>query len=264
MKHPSETPRAAFTLVELLIVIAIIATLIAILLPAIFGAIELAHRVTCANNLHQLGLATQAYLKHHDGYFFPIRFAGEPHHWYFGYDQDPYGTKPEGRRVLDKTKAFLYPYIGNYETVEICPSFETSGPYKAKYTTKWWTYGINKILSPDNASGDDLRNVSEIRGSDAGRTVVFADAANVNDWQAPASAANPLLEEWHYVLPPDYPFPDTPHVHFRHRGKANVLFADWHVEAVGPAEGSIDPRLPEAMVGYFDEKDVRFRPRGGG
>ena len=50
-----------FTLVELLVVIAIIGILIAALLPAIQSARESARRVTCRNNLRQLGLAVQSY-----------------------------------------------------------------------------------------------------------------------------------------------------------------------------------------------------------
>lgn len=61
----------AFTLIELLVVIAIIAILAALLAPALKRAREQARNMVCINNLHQLGVALNAWAADNDGYFIP-------------------------------------------------------------------------------------------------------------------------------------------------------------------------------------------------
>jgi prepilin-type N-terminal cleavage/methylation domain-containing protein len=80
-KSQSPNPKFALTLLELLIVMAIIGILIGLLLPVVQGARESARRVTCSNNLKQLSLAMLAHESAHE--FLPHggwgwTFTGDP------------------------------------------------------------------------------------------------------------------------------------------------------------------------------------------
>ena len=86
------------------------------------------------------------------------------------------------------------------------------------------------------------------------KTVVFATAAQVNTFQKPASARNPMIEEF-------YGFDDDrskiPSVHFRHNGHAMVAYATGSAGLIPMAASGKDRRAPEANVGRLPPEVLR-------
>ena len=89
---------------------------------------------------------------------------------------------------------------------------------------------------------------------------LYADAAQINDFQDPASPDNPLLEEWYY-LDVNTNFTGGgyyPNGHFRHAQRANVTFGDGHVDLEKMLPGSQDPRLANQHVGQLRPEILRL------
>jgi prepilin-type processing-associated H-X9-DG protein/prepilin-type N-terminal cleavage/methylation domain-containing protein len=228
--------RSGFTLIEVLVVIVIVAALCTLLLPALGRGKLSARKIKCVSNLHQLGLATHLYWDENQGRCFRYEVGptnGGRLYW-FGW----IGPGSEGNREFDASQGSLFSHLRG-RGVELCPAFDYSAAVvKLKANGATYGYGYNLCLD-----GKPPVNTTRIR--QPARTVLMADAAQINTWQPPASPDHPLLEEWYYVDDST----NQPNGHFRHSKRANVLFCDGHVGAEGFVEGSIDLRMPSLWVG---------------
>jgi prepilin-type N-terminal cleavage/methylation domain-containing protein/prepilin-type processing-associated H-X9-DG protein len=233
----SNASRNGFSLIELLVVVAIIAVLSAILLPSLSAAKSSARRTQCISNLRQLGLAAQMYWDDHENLTFRYQLGasnGGRVYW-FGWIKNG----AEGEREFDAAQGALYPYLQE-RGPEVCPSLNySSSLYKYKAKGAAYGYGYNHYLGSNS--------ISMMRVTQPAEIALLADAAQINDFQAPASPDNPLLEEWYYIDAGDSS--NYPNVHFRHQQRANVAFCDGHVGTEKPAPNSMDERLPSQNVG---------------
>ena len=124
--------------------------------------------------------------------------------------------------------------------MRLCPSPAWSSPqFKFKGTNVIFSYGCNSFVFGGPGHGVmDEKNLSH-----PAATALFADAAQVD----PFSGGNPVFQEWYYVDNSA----TQPNGHFRHAQKANVAFADGHVNVEKPVAGSLDKRLPNQCIGQL-------------
>ncbi|MCD6303436.1 MAG: prepilin-type N-terminal cleavage/methylation domain-containing protein [Planctomycetes bacterium] len=193
--------RAGFTLVELLVVMAAIATLVGILVPTLYQARQATRFVICRSQLRQWGAGLLGYLNENDGWI-PRRGQGIRPTTRIDRDADWFNCLPPylGERAYkDRVAAGQRPRPHD-GSIFVCPEARRDeGVY-------FFPYAMNMYLSPWIRPMP--HNIAEIRRPE---TLVF-----MADAPGPYSATVPSREDYSVAA--------------RHNGRANLVFLDGHTE----------------------------------
>lgn len=241
----------AFTLVELLVVMAILGILIGLLIPAVNAARQAARITHCANNLKQVGLAIRLFCDNHGGEF-------------------PKTTHTE---FVDVKKSWIFtlaPYMESVDSVRICPD-DLRG--EDRLERNGTSYLLNDYITqpPSESLPDMVNNLNKLESTsttilvmeardapdadpdadenEAGPLTAYYDHAHCSNWFKPTYVTTKRV--WLQLLKdvrPDRHW--SSHRDDHTQGVSHYLYADGHVVPIAAAD----------VKRAADEADNIFKP----
>jgi len=245
--------RRAFTLVELLAVMATIAILAALLLPALSAAKKRATQTACANNLKQLGIGMKMYVDDNNTAFpgMASRMRGyHPEDWIYWRTNaalnPPVTKSPVLRAVADASALLLRCPADSLDADRLTYHYDNGdGPYFFSYSFNGYglnhtgaisgegfNYGMSSLFIGD-IDHPTVYLFKEGSLRNPGNKIMLAEepaAYGANDYPA-NSDDHDLIDDGRWM-------PQNNTLTVRHGGKGDVTFADGHVEPVSPGFAS--------------------------
>ena len=241
MSSHSKVKSAAFTLLELLVVIAVITILAALVLTGLSRGVGLARRITCVNNVRQLGNAM-------------LQFVGDHHVYPLGVAPDVDGRFPNncvtwnlvlerelGKNAVSEDMSFIQRHVWK------CPAMKPQSTHPRDLVYVSYGYNDYGMYGGDKSADTNAQGLAQKDAMVPGMTmaslkpVAESDVASPSEMMAIADgfwgSGKSLYGGGEQFARTRQPlnYPPTREPFSRHQGKANVVFCDGHVES---------PKLP--------------------
>jgi prepilin-type N-terminal cleavage/methylation domain-containing protein/prepilin-type processing-associated H-X9-DG protein len=233
--HPNST---GFTLVELLVTIAIIAILAALLIPAVKSGIASAQEAQCMTNMRQVAIGLLAR-------------AGEQNNEI----RTVYGGTNTPNGCFWNTDLYMNGWVRNTKVFS-CPTQRprdfggANGGLDPSGTPAWYGYGLNLTRT------DAMQDSSSINGFNGvqGGSIILSRVEKPSAFLLLADSYRELFKAQVFRL---WYASDKSGVHLRHRGKANAVFLDGHAEVLRSSNDVKKYGIPSVYSQDLVYSDVR-------
>jgi prepilin-type processing-associated H-X9-DG protein/prepilin-type N-terminal cleavage/methylation domain-containing protein len=248
----------AFTLLELLVVMTVIALLAALLLPSISRSKQEAQRIKCVSNLHQWGVALQNFVADSQTYPSGILSASTDgsEGWEGWIERSWIGQLEHGGFGVSKPLTTNLLATGVFH----CPTDPSNGSYgynaygvrqQGIFTNQLGLLGAYTPSIPYTLAGDAPLPESEV--ASPSEMMAIGDVFNESLYFGPRDAPSGFVLLWHGKLNQEW----LRFMVARHQGNLNVVFCDGHVES--PTLGFLFTNTSDAALVRWNRDHLPHR-----